>query len=120
ASKGRAAFAADSRQRSCGEIVRGPRDDRLNRLLKVTGCRAAAPFYVALSQRGQNLLQNAEHALPRLPFSFGTQEVLLGYHLADGSNILSHATMHEHQTVLEASPCFPRSICGIENTVLRH
>ncbi len=48
-----------------------------------------------------HLVQNADGFLPAAPFGLGAEQVLLGDHLQDGSDVLRHPAVHQHQALLK-------------------
>src|SRR5439155_2776730 len=71
-------FSAHALNQRLSEIVRSPRNDGLNRLLEISRGRRSDVAHVALSQRQENPLENAQHALARLPFGLRSQQILFG------------------------------------------
>ena len=48
-----------------------------------------------------DLVENADRLLAAAPLGFRAQQVLLGDHFEDGTDILRHAAVHQHQALLK-------------------
>ena len=48
---------------------------------------------VALAQRPEDLVEHENRLVPATPLPIGTQQVFLGHHLEDRTDVLRHATV---------------------------
>src|SRR6185369_14840704 len=68
----------------------------------------------------ENSLKNAQHAQPRLPLGLGTEQVFFRHHFENRADVLRHAAMDEHQTILKFLAHGERSLFLFENAMLWH
>ena len=115
-----AELGTDTLNQTFCEVVRSPRDDGLNGLLKIP-CRGTTDsLHITLSERAQDLTENTQHAFARHPFRRGTQQVLFGNHFQNGTDILSHAAVHQDEAFLQSAASVRGGILVTENAVLGH
>ena len=65
---------------------------------------------VALGEGKLDLVEDPDGRLSRFPFSWATQKVLFGHHLKNRPNVLSHASVNQHQTVLQPLSSIKRNV----------
>ena len=82
-----------------GEVVRGPRNDRLERLAEVARGRRAERLDVAALQRRDHFVEHAEGILAAEPFGVGTEQVFLRHHFKDGPDVLGHAAVDDDERI---------------------
>ena len=46
-------------------------------------------------------LENSDCVSTTVPFGFRAQQVLLGDHFEDGTDVLRHAAVHQHEALLQ-------------------
>jgi hypothetical protein len=92
------ARAADQR---LGVEVGGPRNDGLNRAFEIALGSRADGRHVARAQEAQDFVERADSLLAALPLGLRAQQVLFGDHFENGSYVLRHAPMHQHQARLQ-------------------
>ena len=90
-------FSAHLINDAFGEKCRGPRDDGLQRAKKVTGGQSPQSAHVAGLERLQDGVEEGERLAAGVPFWSGAEQVFLGDHFQDGSDILGHAAVDEHE-----------------------
>ena len=102
-------------------VVRArPRNDRLDRTLEILRRHRAHRPDVASAERAENLVENAERLAATFPLGFRAQQILLRHHLQNRTDILRHAAVNEHETLLQLASRFRRGIRSIEHTMARH
>ncbi len=97
----RAHLLARAANQRLGVEVGSPGNDGLDGAFEVALSGCADGGHVAGPQVSQNLVERADGLLAALPFGFRAQQVLLGDHLKDGSDVLRHAAVHQHQAGLQ-------------------
>ena len=118
--EGLAKICAHSLDECFSKVIACPRDDGLDRLLEVAGGRVTDPLDIAVSQRRQDLLQNSQHALARLPLGRGTKQVLFGDHFQNRPDVLGHSAVDQHQTLLKPITGLRGNRTVIQDSMCRH
>ena len=111
-------FGAHLLDEGTGVQVPGPGNDGLDGAVEVALGRGADAVDVALLQLSQDFIQNADGFAPALPLRLGAQQVLLGHHLEDGSDVLRHPAVNQDQALLELVACFPGDLLRAEYLVV--
>ena len=82
-------------------VCGSPGNDGLNRTLEVPRGGRSDSLDVALLEAAGDFVQQAEGVLTCLPFRGGAQQVFLCHHFENRPDVLGHASMDEHEAVLE-------------------
>ena len=84
-----------------GVVVAHPRNHRLEGPEEIFGERAPEAADVARGQEGEDLVKRGDGAAARGEFGCAAEEVFLGGHLEDRTDVLGHAAVDEHEGVRE-------------------
>ncbi len=66
-----------------------------------------------------DLLEDSDRLSAAEPFGFTAQQVLLGDHLKNGTDVLRHAAVNQHQALLKFLAGFARDFGRGKNLVIR-
>ena len=91
-----------------GVVVAGPGDDRLKRLEEIAGGGVADGCAMSPSFSAARISSRMPIACCRPAHSASAaQQVFLGDHLQNRPDVLRHAAVHQHQTVLQVLRAWP-------------
>lgn len=117
APEGGAELGAGAGDEGFGEGVGGPGDDGLEGAEEVAGGGGAEGADIALAEGGFDLAEEVEGGEAGGPFGGGAEEVFLGDHLEDGSDVLGDAAMDEDQGFAEGVTGGVGDLRAIEDVV---
>ena len=86
-----------------GIKICGPRNNALQGAFKILLQRTAQRAHVAPLEMPGDLFENSDSLPPAHPLGFAAQQVLLGDHFKNGTDILRHAAMDQHEALLQLS-----------------
>ena len=84
--------------------IADPGDDGLKRAGEIVSEGLSQCFDVSCGEEIENPIESCRGLLARSGFSFSTKKILFGDHLQNGTDVLSHAAMDEHERVLQRFP----------------
>ena len=84
-----------------GVGVARPGDDGAEGACEVAGRGGGDPPRVAGGEAGDDLVEHLSRLDPRTPLRFAAEEVFLGHHLEDRTDVLGHAAMDEDERFLK-------------------
>ena len=113
-----AEFGARPADQRLGVEVAGPGNDGLDRAVEILLRACTDRADVAAFQVAQDFIQYADGLPAALPLGFRPQQVFLGHHLQDGSDVLRHAAVHQHQALLQFFARRLRNPVGGEDLVV--
>ncbi len=99
-----AEFRTHMLDQALGVIGTCPGDNRFDRTEKVLGGQFTQFADIPLLQGLEDLVEESDRCLTRVPFLLAAQEVFLRNHLQDRAHVLCHAAVHEHEAVLQLVP----------------
>ena len=105
---------------SFGKQIRRPGNNRLNRTGEISCGRTAQSGDVLASQGRQNLIEDGKRAQPCPPLGFSPQQIFLGDHFEDRTDVLGHATVNQHEAVLQLLAHHGRSLAGVQDVMSGH
>jgi len=76
-------------------------------------------FDIAFDQATSDLVENFDGFLSGFPLDWATQQILLGHHLEDRADVLSHPAMDQHQRILQGLSGFGGDLLFAEHGVGR-
>ena len=113
-----AEFLADTVDQRVGVEIAGPRNNGLDGAVEVALQAAAERADVAPLEMAGDLIEDPDGLAAAEPLGFTAQEVLLGDHLKNGTDILRHAAVDEHQALLKFLAGFARDFGVGEDPVI--
>src|ERR1039457_1607644 len=86
---------------SIGVVVRHPGNDALERTAEVPRCQSAELPQIAFVKNLEDVAEDLQELLARLPLTGGAKQKLLGHHLENRTDVGGHSAVYHDQGVLE-------------------